>query len=95
MYFDFTECDIQRFSQGLEPENIDKEFLRLWFREHCDPYKDEILPEAPAELVNELSRRYIMLYEMITGDDFVFPSEDTDVNTSLRSSLAEYFATSA
>jgi hypothetical protein len=26
--------------------------------------------QAPAELVNELSRRYIMLYEMITGEDF-------------------------
>ena len=22
--------------------NIDKEFLRLWFREHCDPYADEV-----------------------------------------------------
>lgn len=23
----------------------------------CDPYKDAVLPEAPAELVNELSKR--------------------------------------
>ena len=38
--------------------------------QHCDPYNDETLPEAPAELVNELSRRYIMLYEMITGLNF-------------------------
>lgn len=40
-----------------EPDNIDKEFLRRWFVDHCDPYKDDILPEAPAELVDELSRR--------------------------------------
>ena len=26
---------------GQEPQNIDKEFLRLWFRERCDPNKDE------------------------------------------------------
>jgi phosphoribosylaminoimidazole-succinocarboxamide synthase len=53
-----------------EPENIDKEFLRLWFKDHCDPYKDAVLPEAPKELVIELSHRYIKLYEMITGLDF-------------------------
>lgn len=60
----------QRIREGKEPENIDKEFLRLWFKEHCDPYKDKILPEAPAELIIELSARYIRLYEMITGKTF-------------------------
>ncbi len=60
----------QRFARGEEPENIDKEFLRLWFTKHCDPYKDEVLPEAPEELVIELSKRYIKLYEMITGNEF-------------------------
>jgi phosphoribosylaminoimidazole-succinocarboxamide synthase len=39
----------------------------------CDPYKDEVLPEAPLELVTELSRRYIYLYEKITGQSFVPP----------------------
>lgn len=62
--------------QGEEPENIDKEFLRLWFKERCDPYADEPLPEAPAELVVELASRYIQLYEVITGERFVF--DDTD-----------------
>ena len=66
----------ERMSTGLEPENIDKEFLRLWFTKHCDPYKDEVLPEAPKELVEELSRRYILLYEMITGKEFVFGDRD-------------------
>jgi phosphoribosylaminoimidazole-succinocarboxamide synthase len=60
----------ERFRKGLEPENIDKEFIRLWFREHCDPYKDEVLPPAPRDLVVELSKRYIRLYEMITGQEF-------------------------
>lgn len=31
-----------RHKVGQEPENIDKEFIRLWFREHCDPYKDKV-----------------------------------------------------
>jgi phosphoribosylaminoimidazole-succinocarboxamide synthase len=59
-----------RFDAGQEPENIDKEFLRLWFVEHCDPYNDAVLPAAPPELVTELSARYIQLYERITGRDF-------------------------
>jgi phosphoribosylaminoimidazole-succinocarboxamide synthase len=59
-----------RLRNKLEPENIDKEFLRLWFKDHCDPYKDAVLPQAPKELVVELSSRYIKLYEMITGKEF-------------------------
>ena len=59
-----------RIEQGLEPENFDKEFLRLWFKENCDPYNDEKLPDAPMEMVAELSRRYIQIYEQITGKKF-------------------------
>lgn len=59
-----------RFDKGEEPEYFDKEFLRLWFKDNCDPYKDEVLPEAPQELVAELSRRYIEIYESITGKPF-------------------------
>ena len=60
----------ERIGQGLVPENFDKEFLRLWFRENCDPYNDEKLPEAPKDMVAELSRRYIQIYEQITGKSF-------------------------
>jgi phosphoribosylaminoimidazole-succinocarboxamide synthase len=59
-----------RIDAGQEPENFDKEFLRLWFKENCDPYNDEKLPDAPVEMVAELSRRYIQIYEQITGKNF-------------------------
>ena len=52
----------RRLREGKEPESIDKEFIRLWFRDRCDPYKDERLPEAPRELRAELSRRYVSLF---------------------------------
>ena len=60
----------EHFVSGQEPEYIDKEFLRLWFIDHCDPYKDDTLPEAPVDLVVELSQRYMTLFEMITGQTF-------------------------
>lgn len=64
-----------RFSRGEEPEYFDKEFLRLWFKGRCDPYKDAALPPAPVELVEEMSRRYIQMYEQITGEKFVAGEE--------------------
>jgi len=79
----------ERIAKGLEPENIDKEFLRLWFKDHCDPYHDKDLPKAPDDLVVELSSRYILLYEMITGKpieiDLTLP-----VQTRIAKNLAEY-----
>ena len=62
----------ERIKNNQEPQNIDKEFLRLWFVDNCDPYNDKELPEAPKELVVELSSRYIYLYETITGGIFLF-----------------------
>ena len=56
-----------RFAAGEEPQYFDKEFLRLWFIKNSDPYGDAKLPDAPADLVQELSRRYIEMYEQITG----------------------------
>eukprot|EP00521_Asterionellopsis_glacialis_P011699 CAMPEP_0195309076 /NCGR_PEP_ID=MMETSP0707-20130614/38556_1 /TAXON_ID=33640 /ORGANISM="Asterionellopsis glacialis, Strain CCMP134" /LENGTH=468 /DNA_ID=CAMNT_0040373371 /DNA_START=40 /DNA_END=1446 /DNA_ORIENTATION=- len=79
----------ERIAQGKEPENIDKEFLRLWFRDNCDPYKDEVIPDAPRDLVLELSRRYISLYEMITWKDFDFEhgGQEEDIAEAIESSL--------
>jgi len=79
----------QRIAEGKEPDNIDKEFLRLWFAEHCDPYKDEVLPEPPRELVAELSRRYITLYEMITGKDFDFTRSSAAGGGSEEDAISE------
>lgn len=66
-----------RIDQGEEPENFDKEFLRLWFKDNCDPYDDKVLPKAPADMVAELSRRYIQIYEQITGKVFAHDFSQT------------------
>jgi len=60
----------ERLAAGMEPDMIDKEFFRLWFRERCDPYKDAELPVPPDELIAELAARYIQLFEKITGTAF-------------------------
>ena len=80
-----------RVAAKQEPENIDKEFLRLWYRERCDPYKDAVIPDAPDDLVCELSRRYILLFELITGQrfDFAAASAKTDRAAVMAAALAK------
>jgi phosphoribosylaminoimidazole-succinocarboxamide synthase len=77
-----------RFAAGEEPQYFDKEFLRLWFRDHCDPYKDLTLPPAPPELVQELSRRYIAMYEQITGTNFEYG--ETPILPRIERNLKSY-----
>jgi len=79
----------ERLANGQEPQNIDKEFLRLWFKENCNPYLDEHLPQAPTELVVELAIRYIYLYEKITGQKFKFP-QTLNINEDIKSALSIY-----
>ena len=61
----YEEC----VGRGEEPENFDKEFLRLWYAEHG--YRgDGEPPEPTADLIAQVSERYIELYEMLTGKSF-------------------------
>ena len=80
----------ERMSNGQEPQNIDKEFLRLWFVDNCDPYNDKEIPPAPNDLVIELSSRYIYLYETITGSVFPFPDHGKTVQGRINENLKEY-----
>jgi len=58
--------------QGLEPDNYDKEFLRLWYKNQFDPYADDAeAPEATPEVLTEIQKRYALVYEQLTGEHFV------------------------
>ena len=64
-----AETYAQRILDGLEPENFDKEFVRLeytaqGYRGDGDP------PEMPADLWVSVAERYIILYERLTGKTF-------------------------
>lgn len=67
----------KRFKKGDEPENFDKEFLRLWYAKRG--YTGQgTPPKMSDELLVQLSKRYIAVYEKITGkrfDLFSYPIE--------------------
>ena len=88
------ESYAERLSATQEPEGLDKEFLRLWVRERCDPYKDPI-PDIPEETLEKFSQKYIALYEAVTGQSFEYAESGALVRDRVRANLAqalpEYF----
>ncbi|MDC7786527.1 phosphoribosylaminoimidazolesuccinocarboxamide synthase [Rhodoplanes sp. TEM] len=79
-----------RFAAGQEPEYFDKEFLRRWFVDHCDPYKDAVIPAAPAELVAELSARYQQIFHRLTGQTLTPRESGRPLAERIADNLAAY-----
>jgi phosphoribosylaminoimidazole-succinocarboxamide synthase len=64
------ETYAERFIGGQEPENFDKEFVRMAYTEKG--YRgDGEPPVMPAELWASTSERYIQIYETLTGEGFL------------------------
>lgn len=61
----YADC----LANGSEPENFDKEFVRLAYAQKGYRGDGEI-PAMPAELWASTSERYISIYEMLTGVKF-------------------------
>jgi phosphoribosylaminoimidazole-succinocarboxamide synthase len=58
-----------RFSVGDEPDNFDKEFVRIAYANKGYRGDGEV-PSMPDELWVSASQRYIQIYEMLTGRSF-------------------------
>lgn len=75
-----------RLNTGEEPENYDKEYLRLWYKAHFDPYSDAEAPELPQEEADELIRRYTYIYEQLTGQEFT-PTNDENIEKRIETNV--------
>lgn len=80
-----------RFEAGQRPESFDKDFVRAWVAERCDPYNDPI-PEIPADLIARTSAVYIEAFEAITGQTFDMPDADEPVMARVKRNLDAYLA---
>lgn len=78
------------FSAGKRPQSFDKDFVRAWVTERCDPYKDPI-PAIPADLIEQTSKVYIQAFETITGQTFVPDQRGGSVLERIRANLQPYF----
>ena len=60
-----------RQNKGIEQKQLSKEFVREWLISNGFQGKDgQKVPEMTDDFVNQISDRYIELYENITGDKF-------------------------
>ena len=84
-----AETYAERVAAGQEPENFDKEFVRLYYA--AQGYRGEGEPfPLPADLALEAAQRYIRTYELLTGRTFE-PGE-LPVNARMERQLRAYFA---
>ena len=69
-YF-YSDGYIERLKKGEPQKQLSKEFVRQWLIANNFQGKEgQIMPEIPDEFVNEITDRYIELYENITGEKF-------------------------
>ena len=54
-----------RFKSGLEPEKLDKDCVRDWIKENCNPYADTI-PQIPEHIIKKAYNSYNYFYENIS-----------------------------
>lgn len=80
-----------RFEAGERPDSFDKDVVRAWVAQRCDPYKDEI-PEIPEAIIQSTSDVYVEAFETITGQTFERPAADEPVLTRVRRNLDAYLA---
>lgn len=62
----------ERQENGKPQRQLSKEFVREWLIEHdFQGLAGQTVPDIPEEFVQQISERYIELYEQITGQQFV------------------------
>jgi phosphoribosylaminoimidazole-succinocarboxamide synthase len=79
-----------RFEAGQRPDSFDKDFVRSWVAERCDPYADEI-PEIPQDLIIGTAAVYVEAFEKIVGRSFTPDLDGTSVLERVRANLTPFF----
>ena len=91
-YF-YLEGYEERQKKGEEQKQLSKEFVRRWLIENGFQGKEgQSIPAMSDEWVNEISSRYIELYEKVTGKAFVKGSYENiqeDVEKAIQTALKD------
>lgn len=92
-YF-YAEGYEEKLAKGEPQRQLSKEFVRQWLISHNFMNEPgQVMPEMTDEYINSVSERYIELYEHITGNKFVKPTESEDINKRIQDNINNYLAT--
>jgi phosphoribosylaminoimidazole-succinocarboxamide synthase len=87
-YF-YAEGYEERQLKGEPQKQLSKEFVRQWLISNGFQGKEgQQIPAMSPEVINEISERYIELYENITGESFE-KTDNPDLMESIRKSVEE------
>ena len=88
-YF-YAEGYEERQEKGEQQKQLSKEFVRQWLIANGFQGKEgQTMPEMPDEFVEQVSARYIELYENITGDQFV-KSDTTNIDQRIERNVRDF-----
>lgn len=91
-YF-YAEGYQENFDKGLPQKQLSKEFVREWLMANGFQGKEgQKVPEMTRSFVNEVSERYIELYEKITGEKFI-KADISDVSRRIEENCRKLLAT--
>ena len=92
-YF-YAEGYEEKLAKGEPQHQLSKEFVRQWLINHNFMNEPgQVMPEMTDEYINSVSERYIELYEHITGNKFVKPTDSEDINKRIQDNINNYLAT--
>ena len=85
-YF-YAEGYEDRIKKGEQQKQLSKEFVRQWLIENNFQGKEgQTVPEMPDDFVNQISERYIELYENIIGEKFE-RGDDQNVQNRIENNI--------
>ncbi|MCF6167592.1 phosphoribosylaminoimidazolesuccinocarboxamide synthase [Lutibacter sp.] len=88
--FFYAEGYEERQRKGEEQKQLSKEFVRKWLIENGFQGKEgQQIPEMSEEKINEISDRYIELYENIIGETFV-KSDVSDIMNRIEKNVITF-----
>jgi len=80
----------ERFDNDLPQKQLSKEFVREWLMSHgFQGQAGQVIPDMTDKFVDEVSERYIELYEKITGEKFI-RADISNVPERIESNCREY-----
>ncbi len=80
-----------RLAEDKAPETMDKDVLRHWVTQRCDPYKEPI-PPIPDEVRVATAKTYLAAYERITGKALPLPDDKEDPAEQIKEAVAKWLA---
>lgn len=93
-YF-YAEGYMARQEAGEKQKQLSKEFVREWLMENGFQGLDgQEMPEMPDDFVEQVSKRYIELYERITGESFV-KADISVIEERVEQNVLNYLQTTA